>query len=252
MGSMINPLFEVWLDGTRVDAAVSSFTVSTSAKGVADSARIVFQDPEQTVTPGLIRGARLRVKLGYQDDQELLEVFDGLVRVREPLGLQVAAGGLCWQAVLQAKRVLNTWENCSEVEVATDMLAGTGLQLDMEPAGLSIDRFPVHNLTANEAMKQLLALVLRETGQEYRFYVRAGSVRVAPADTGQAASYAFNTGENIIRMRPGKLDMQALESFIVSVQHDQVVEIDGERFFVEEAEYTWATGGRTILQVRAC
>jgi hypothetical protein len=39
---------------------------------------------------------------------------------------------------------------------------------------------------------------------------------------------------------------------VAPVLHSQVVTVDGVRFFVEEAFYRWAAGGRTILQVVPC
>ena len=248
---MLNPVFEVDWNGQRADAAVAGFRVETSAAS-ADLAVLRLQDPEGALVPRMKRGDRIRIRVGYVDDRTLPEIFDGLIRSIEPRGLQTSVEALDWQAALQARRVVRTWEHAAPAEILTDLLGGTGLTLEATVPALELDRFPVHDLTIVQAIRQLLQRVEAETGAACRFFVRAGKLVVAPANEAQPAAAAFVTGETIVHQRPGKLGRQVLETLIAPVQHDQVVTIDGARWFVDEATWTWGTGGRLLLQVWPC
>lgn len=252
MSFLLNPVFEVEWESTRVDPAVANFNVESAAGGSADLAVLLFNDPEEALIPKLLRGNKLKIRWGYQDDSELLEIFDGVIRTVDPKGLQASVEALDWQTILQAKRIVQTWEHATPAEVVTDMLTGTGLGLETASTETEINRFPVHGLTVVEALKQLVRWIEKETEEQFRFYVRGGKLVFAPADDTQQPVYTFETGENIIQQRPGKLGLTVLETIAVPVQHDQVVSIDGSNWFVEEAAYRWTTGGRTILQVRPC
>lgn len=253
MGDWTHPVYEVELDGQRLDPAVVSFWVQTQGTA-ADSGRLVLSDPEAELAPTLARGQKVVIRWGYQDDPALTTIFEGLVRAVQPDGLQVALELIDYQAVLQApsRRITRTWEHVTPAELAGDLIAGSGLSLMATVPGSQLDRFPVHHLTPKEALQQLCTWLARETGEAHRFHVRAGQLVLGPPDHGQAPALALETGVTLIDRRPGKLGMTLVETLVAPVLHSQVVTVDGVRFFVEEAFYRWAAGGRTILQVVPC
>ena len=253
MSAWTHPVYEVEVAGQRLDPAVVSFWVQAQGSA-ADSGRLVLSDPEETLAPTLARGQKAVIRWGYQDDPALTTIFDGLVRAVQPDGLQVALELIDYQAVLQApgRRITRTWEYVTPAELAGDLIAGSGLTLQATVPGTEIDRFPVHHLTPKEALQQLCTWLGRQTGEEIRFHVRAGSLVLAPPDPGQAPVLALETGVNLIDRRPGNLGMTRVETLVAPVLHGQVVTVDGARFFVEETHYRWNSGGRTLLQVVPC
>ena len=253
MGNWTHPVYEVDVAGQRLDAAVVSFWVQTQGNA-ADSGRVVLSDPEETLAPTLARGQKAEIRWGYQDEPALATIFDGLVRAAQPDGLQVALELIDYQTVLQApgRRITRTWEHVTPAELAGDLIAGSGLTLQATMPGAELDRFPVHNLTPKEALRQLCSWLKRETGEAIRFHVRTGALVLGPPDHGQAPALALETGVTLIDRRPGKLGMTLVETMVAPVLHGQVVTVDGARFFVEEAFYRWTSGGRTLLQVVPC
>ena len=254
MADWTHPVYEITHKGTRIDAAVASFAVSTQAIDTADSGRLVVADPEALLTPGMARGDRVKVRWGYQADSELVQIFDGLVRSVSPQGQQTVLELIDFQAVLQAdsRRITRAWEHVSPAELAGDLLDGTGLSAAAAVPGVEIDRFLVHALTPREALQQLVTWLRAETGEPYRFHIREGALVLALPDHGQAAVLALESGVNLIDRRPGKLGMLQVETMVAPVMHSQVITVDDERFFVEEALYRWESGGRTVLQVVPC
>ena len=248
----LNPVFEVLWNGQRVGPAVARFTVESGRSGSADLAVLLFQDPEGAVVPRLSRGHRLQIRWGYQDDTELTLVFDGVIRKVTPKGLQTEVECLDYQCVLAAKRITQTWEHATCAEIAGDMLSGTGLSLHATGLDVELDRFPVHDQTVSQALHQLQQWMRQNTGVDRAYYVRAGLLVFEPAVETQVPAFTFVTGENIIDHRPGKLNLTALTTIAVPVYHSQTVLIDGSLYYVEGTAYHWTTGGRTVLQVRAC
>ncbi len=246
------PVYEIELDGRRIDPAVVGFEVWTHSDSAADSAGIVLSDPESVLH--VSRGQKVVIRWGYRDDAQLVTLFEGLVREASPSGLQIYLQLIDYQAVLQAegRRVRRSWEQATAAEIAGDLLAGTGLSLAATVPETAIDRFPVHGRTPREALQQLVALLRTETGEEIRTYVRGGKLVLAPDALEGPSVLSLETGVNLVGRRPGQLGMERVETLVAPVLHSQVIEVDGERLYVKEATYRWEDGGRTVLQVVPC
>ena len=46
--------------------------------------------------------------------------------------------------------------------------------------------------------------------------------------------------------------LSELLTMISPVQHSQVIQIDGDNYFVERVNYRWNNGGRTLLGIHPC
>lgn len=250
----MTPLFEVTWKNQLIDPIVAAFHIISQATNTADGGHVLLQDPEGLIAPQVRAGDAIRVRWGYQEDAALTRIFHGVARDVQASGLQTLVHLIDWQTLLQARcrAITRTWDQSTPAEIAGDLIAGTGLTLVARAPALTIDRFPVHGLTPKEALLQLVQWVRRETGTELRFHVRDGQLVLAEPDRGQAAVHAIETGVNLIDQRPGRLGMLEVETLVAPVLHSQVVTIDGVRFFVEEASYRWAAGGRLVLQGVPC
>lgn len=249
-----HPVFEMEHAGTRIDAAVVSFSIQTHSQDAADSGQVVLADPEGDLGPGILRGSRVKIRWGYKTDTRLTPLFDGLVRTVHPQGQQVALDLVDFQGVLQAptRRIVRTWEEVTPAELAGDLLAGTGITLAAVVPELTLDRFPVNGLTPREALQQLVAWLRTQTGEPYRSFIRDGQLVLGLPDHGQASVYTIETGVNLVDQWPGERGRRKVETLVAPVLHSQVITLDGRRMFVEEALYTWDEGGRTILSVVPC
>lgn len=249
-----HPVFEVEHAGTRIDAAVVSFSIQTHSQDAADSGQVILADPEGDLAPAFLRGSRVKVRWGYRADAQLTPIFDGLIRAVSPQGQQVALDLIDFQGVLQApsRRIVRTWEQVTPAELAGDLLAGTGITLAAAVPGLTIDRFPVNALTPREALQQLVAWLRTQTGEPYRSFIRGGQLVLGLPDYGQASVYTIETGVNLVDQWPGERGRRKVETLVAPVLHSQVVTLDGVRYFAQEVTYRWDQGGRTILSVVPC
>ena len=250
--NFFKPVINVLVNGADYSLVTAEFTVYSDLRGKADTCRITLEDHEGTRGEVIAKGDSLALKWGYEGGA-LAEIFQGVVldsNHSDPLIIR----GIDYNTILNATRILQTYQDDNVGGLMKALLngIGLGLGLDIEECEVIVDRIPFFNRTIRECIDSLTAIANRETGDEHFDYIRAGVFHWGKKDLEQAPVAVFTTGVNIIDFQLNEDGLSELLTMISPVQHSQVIQIDGANYFVEKVEYTWYNGGRTRMGVHPC
>ncbi len=246
--NFFKPVINVLINGIDYSLVTAEFTVYSDLRGKADTCRITLEDHEGTRGEAIAKGDSLALKWGYEGGI-LTEIFRGVVldsNHDDPLEIR----GIDYNTILNATRILQTYQDDNVGGLMKALLKGVGLGLDIEECDVVVDRIPFFNRTIRECVDSLTAIANRETGDEHFDYIRAGVFHWGKKDLEQVPVAVFTTGVNIIDFQLNEDGLSELLTMISPVQHSQIIEIDGEDYFVEKIEYIWDNGGRTRMGVQ--
>ena len=241
------PVINVLVNGVDQSLFVAEFSVISDLRGKADTCRIALEDHEGTRGEAIAKGDSLALKWGYEGGV-LTEIFRGVVldsNHSDPLEIR----GIDYNTVLNATRIVQTYQDDTVSGIMKALLNGTGLELEIEDCEVTVDRIPFFNRTIRECIDSLTAISNRETGEEHFDYIREDVFHWEKKDLEQAPAAVFTTGVNIIDFQLNEDGLSELLTMISPVLHSQVIGIDDEDYFVEKVEYTWRNGGRTRMGV---
>jgi len=248
--NFFKPVINALVNGVDYSFFTAEFTVLSDLRGKADTCRITLEDHEGTRGDTIARGDLMVIKWGYQGGA-LTGIFRGVVldsNHGDPLEIR----GIDFNTVLNANRILQTYQDETISGIMKALLSGTGLELEIEGCEVVVDRVPFFNRTLRECIDSLTAITDRETGEEHFDYIRSGVFHWGKKYLDQAPTVVFTTGVNIIDFQLSEDGLSELLTMISSVQHSQVVQIDVENYFVEKVEYSWNNGGRTRMGMHPC
>ena len=246
----LNPVIDVVLAGRQVGRLVARLGVSSDLCGKADTCVLLVADGKGELERAVKRSDPLVVRWGYAGD-DLTEIFRGVVReagLSDPLVIR----GIDHNAILNARRVTMTFEDETASGVVRALLAGTGLGLAIEECDLEIDRLPLFNRTLREGIEAVTEFVRLQTGEEFGDYIREGVFHWGRKRVDGEPVHAFRSGVDIISLERSPDGLTILRTIVVPVRHSEVVTIDGDRFIILRADYTWRGGGRTTLACETC
>jgi len=246
----LSPVVEVELAERQVGCLVARLGATSDLCGKADTCVLLVADGKGELGGTVRRGDPLLIRWGYAGE-DLTEIFRGVVRevgLSDPLVIR----GIDYNAILNSKRIRMTFEGETAAGIIRGVMAETGLGLDVEDCELEIDRLPFFDRTVRECIDAVIDLVRRETGDEYFDYIREGVFYWGRKDSAQTPVRSSRTGVDIIRMERLGDGLSFMETLVVPVRHSDVIEVDGERFFVVKAEFLWNEGGRTRLWFESC
>ena len=248
--NFFKPVINVLVNGVDYSLFTAEFSVLSDMRGKADTCRIVLEDHEGTRGEAIAKGDSLALKWGYEGGA-LTEIFRGVVldsNHSDPLIIR----GIDYNTILNAEKILQTYQDDTVSGILKAVLNGTGLELDIEDCEVTIDRIPFFNRTVRECIDSLTAIANRETGEEHFDYIKDGVFHWGRKNLQQEPVAIFTTGVNIIDFQLNEDGLSELLTMISPVQHSQVVQIDSEDYFVEKVEYLWNNGGRTRMGVLPC
>ena len=245
--NFFKPLINVPVNGVDYSLFTAEFSILSDLRGKADTCRITLEDHEGTRGEAINKGDSMKIKWGYEGGS-LTEIFRGVVldsNHSDPLEIR----GIDYNTVLNAIRIIQTYQDDTISSIMKALLNGSGLELEIEDCEVTVDRIPFFNRTLRECIDSLNEMADRETVEEHFDYIRAGIFHWGKKDLGQTPVAVFTTGVNIIDFQLNEGGLSELLTMISPVQHSQVVQIDGENYFVEKVEYSWRNGGRTRMGV---
>jgi hypothetical protein len=248
--NFFKPVINVLVNGVDYSLFTAAFTVLSDLRGKADTCRIVIEDHEGMRGAAIAKGNSLTLKWGYEGGA-LTEIFRGVVldsNHSDPLEIR----GIDYNTILNATRIIQTYQEDTVTGIMKALLNGIELESEIEDCEVVIDKIPFFNRTLRECIDSLTAIADRETGEEHFDYIRDGVFHWDRKDLQQSPAAVFTTGINIINFQLNEDGLSELLTMISPVQHSQVIQIDGENYFVEKAEYTWRNGGRTRMGVHPC
>ena len=245
--SGFKPEINILVNGVDYSLFTAEFSVLSDLRCKADTCRIALEDHEGTRGEAIAKGDSLTLKWGYEGGA-LTEIFRGVVldsNHSDPLIIR----GIDYNTILNAEKILQTYQDDTVNGIMKAILNSAGLELDIEDCEMVIDRIPFFNRTVRECIDSLTAIANRETGEEYFDYIRGGVFHWEQKDLEGEPTAIFTTGVNIIDFQLNEEGLSELLTMISPVQHSQIIQIDGEDYFVEKAEYIWHDGGRTRMGV---
>ena len=245
--NFFKPLIKVVVNGTDHSLAVARFVVDSGLRKKADSCRITLEDHDGSRGNSFVKGNGMEIYWGYEGEG-LTRIFQGVVldsNHSNPLEIR----GIDYNTFLNSGRIKQTYQDDTVSGIMKAVMNWSGLELEIKDCDVTIDRIPFFNCTLRECVDSMTAIANRETGEEYFDYIRDGIFRWGRKDLGQAPEAVFTTGVNIIDFQLNEDGLSELLTTISPIQHSQVIQIDGDNYFVEQAEYRWKNGGRTRLGV---
>ena len=248
--NFFKPVINVLVNSADYSLFTAEFTVLSDLRGKSDTCRIMLEDHEGTRGEVIARGNSIVIKWGYQGGN-LTEIFRGVVldsNHSDPLEIR----GIDFNTILNANQILQTYQDETISGIMKAILSGSGLELEIEDCEVVVDRLPFFNRTLRECIDSLTAVANRETGEEHLDYIRDGVFHWGRKDLQQPPAAVFTTGVNIIDFQLSEDGLSELLTMISPVQHSQVVQINGENYFIEKVEYNWNNGGRTRMGVHPC
>jgi hypothetical protein len=248
--NFFKPVINVLINGVDYSHFTAGFSALSDLRGKADTSRISLEDQEGMRGEAIAKGNPLALKWGYEGGA-LSEIFRGVAldsNHSDPLDIR----GIDYSTILNATRIIQTYQEDTVSGIMKAILNGSGLDLEIEDCEVVIDRIPFFNRTLRECLDSLTAIADRETGEEHFDYIREGVCHWGKKDLQQAPSVFFTTGINIIDFQLNEDGLSELLTMISPVQHSQVIQIDGENYFVEKVEYNWNAGGRTRMGAHPC
>ena len=159
----------------------------------------------------------------------------------------VVIRGIDYNAILNRKRIQMTFEGETAAGIIRAVLSDTGLGLAIEECEIEVDRLPFFDRTVRECIDTIKEYVQRETGEARYDYIRDGVFYWGRKDTSGSPVHAFRMGVNIIRQEARQVGISFMETLVAPVRHSEVIEVDGEKYFVVKVEYIWKSGGRTRI-----
>ena len=229
---------------------VSRFGVVSDLREKADTCVVMVAERENGLSSSIKRGDPLAIEWGYAGEK-LTEIFRGVVREVGSAG-QTVIRGIDWNVLLNSLRVNVTFQEETVSGIVRAIIAEASLKLEIEECDVTPDRFPGFGRTIRECLEELSQLAGRETGEEYFDYIRGGIFHWGRRKKDAVGVRSFQTGVDIIRTEPSSSGLLMLETMVSSVQHSQVISIDGERRYVIRCEYLWDSCGRTRIWSESC
>ena len=245
--NFFKPVINVLVNGVDYSLLTAEFSVLSDLWGKADTYRIALEDHDGTRGETIAKGDSLALKWGYEGN-ELAEIFRGVIldsNHSDPLEIR----GIDYNTILNAKKILQTYQDDTISGIMKAVLNDSGLELDIEECEVVIDRIPFFNRTIRECIDSLTVIANRETGEDYFDYIRDGMLHWGRKDFELAPAAVFTTGINIIDFQLNEDGLSELLTMISPIQHSRIIQIDSEDYFIEKVEYTWCNGGRTRMGV---
>ena len=241
------PVIKVSINGLDQSLAVARFAVDSGLRNKADSCRITLEDHDGSRGNSFVKGNGLEISWGYEGG-DLIRIFQGVV-LDSNHGNPLEIRGIDYNAILNAVKTKQTYQDDTISGIMKALMNWSGLELEIEDCDVTIERIPFFNCTLRECIDSLTAIANRETGEEYFDYLREGVFHWGRKDLEPAPVAVFTTAVNIIDFQLNEDGLSELLTMISPVQHSQLIQIDGENYFVERTEYSWNNGGRTRLGV---
>ena len=245
--NFFKPIINLRINDSDFSLSLAEFSVNSDLRGKADTCRIMLEDHAGALSEAIAKGNPLIINWGYEGNL-LTEIFRGVV-LDNNHAVPLEIRGIDYNAILNAVKIKQTYQDDTIKGIMKAVLNGAGLELAIEDCNVVMDRIPFFNCTIRECVDSLTKIANRETGDEYFDYVRDGIFHWGRKDLNQSPSAVFETALNIIDFKLNENGLSELLTMIYPVRHSQVIQIDGENYFVEKAEYVWHNGGRTLLSV---
>ena len=244
------PVIKVLINGFYQSLAIARFSVDSGLRIKADGCRIILEDHDGSRGNSFEKGNGLEISWGYEGGS-LTRIFQGVVldsNHSDPLEIR----GIDYNALLNAVKIKQTYQDDTISGIMKAVMNWSGLGLEIEDSEVTIERIPFFNSSLRECVDSLSAIAVRESGEEYFDYIRDGVFHWGRKELNQTPVAVFNTGVNIIDLQLQEEGLSELLTMISPVQHSQVIQIDGDNYFVERVDYSWNNGGRTKLGVHQC
>ncbi len=248
--NFFKPVIKALVNEVDYSPFTAEFSVISDLRGKADTCRMALEDHQGTRGEAIAKGNYLSISWGYEGGA-LTEIFRGVVldsNHSDPLIIR----GIDFNTVLNATKILQTYQDDTISGIMKAVMGNTGLRIMIEDCGVVIDQIPFFNRTVRECIDSLTTIADRETGEEHFDYIREGVFHWGRKDLQQEPAAVFTTGVNIINFQLNEDGLSELLTMISPIQHSQVIEINGEDYFVEKIEYTWSNGGRTRMGLHLC
>lgn len=249
--TMQRPAIEVLTGDRNFSSRTLAFEVLSDLQATADTATVRLEDLLSEISGTIHRGDPITLGWGTNSSNKF-EIFAGVVRdvdsSRDPLILRC----IDYNTILASRRVSITFQDETAEGIVQALLADTGLTVEAEDSGIEFERLPLFNVTLREAIDSISNSVRRKTGVQWYDYIREGVFHWGQADHEQDPVHSFRSGVDVIRFDRSIKGFSTLASLIVPVRHSETVLVDGEKYFVMNAQYRWQDGGRTTLGLEKC
>lgn len=244
------PRLEVWCNGVDLGPFCANMSLKTDLREPSDRLTLAIADFDRSLQQYTRRGAPLSVLWGF--DGERTELFRGVVKDADNGANPLRIQGIDYNTKLNATKIRRTFQDETADGVIKAILAGTGFATEVQASSVEIERLPFFSITARQAIDTVTTLHNAEADEPFFDYIRKGCIYWGAKDTSQAPAAEFCSGFDVIRFEESESGLFSLHTFVTSALHSQVVTIDGERFFVVRAKYTWRNGGRALLGLEPC
>ena len=242
------PVSSVKYNDLEIGDAVSGFEVTSFRRSSGDTAWLKIPISSGLDGEFFKRGAPVAIQWGFDSKDDLLKIFDGVVREVKELDQAIRVELVDYMTLLHAKQITMTIEDENTEAIIRQLTSGLGLQYDLESSGLCLQKFPVFNRTVFEAITHLSERVKFELGKTMLYWVRDRTLYWHTAKLATEAVASFVTGININNHGSSKLQGYSwLTSGIVPVLHGDTIDVDGELVVVERVYYKWSRGGRSKM-----
>ena len=245
--NFFKPIINLRINNSDFSYSAAEFSVISDLRGKADTCQIVLEDHDRTRGEAIAKGDSITISWGYAGS-DLTEILRGVV-LDNNHAVPLEIRGIDYNAILNAAKIKQTYQDDTVSGIMKAVLNGAGLELAIEDCNVVMDRIPFFNCTIRECVDSLTKIANRETGEEHFDYIREGIFHWGRKDSKQSPSAVFETALNIIDFKLNEDGLSELLTMIYPVKHSQTIQIDGENYFVEKAEYIWHNGGRTRLYV---
>ncbi|MDK9699965.1 MAG: hypothetical protein OEM52_07470 [bacterium] len=242
------PVTSVKYKDLEIGDAVSVFEVTSFRRGTGDTAWLRI--PIATGFDGEFfeRGAPVIIQWGLDSEENLLPIFDGVVREVKELDQAIRVELVDYMTLLHAKQITTTIEDENTEAIICQLTRGLGLQHDLEASGLELKKFPVFNRTVFEAMTHLAERVKFELGKTMLFWIRNRTLYWQSPKQPAEPVVSFVTGLNINNRGSSKLQGYSwLTTGIAPVLHGDTIEVDGDAVVAERVYYKWSRGCRSKI-----
>ena len=245
--NFFKPIINLRINFLDFSLFVAEFSVDSGLRGKADTCQIQLEDQSGMRREVISKGDLISIAWGYEGG-DLTEIFRGVVldsNHNNPLLIR----GVDYNTILNANKIIQTYQDDSVRGIMKAVMGNTGLQLEIEDCEMLIDRIPFFNCSIRECVDSLSTIAKRETGEEYFDYIRGNIFHWGRKDLSAEPSNVSTTGVNIIDFQLNETGLSELMTMISPVKHSQIIQIDGDNYFVENVEYNWKNGGRTRMGV---
>lgn len=242
------PVTSVKYKDLELGDAVSEFEVTSFRRGAGDTAWLKIPNASGFDGEFFERGAPVLIQWGLDSTDNLLTIFEGVVREVKELNQAFRVELVDYMTLLHAKQITTTIEDENTEAIIRQLVNDTGLAFDLETSGLELKKFPLFNRTLFEALTHLAERVKFELGKTMLFWIRNRTLYWQTPKPPADPIASFVTGLNIVKQGSSKLQGYSwLLSGVVPVRHGDTIEVDGTPVVVERIYYKWSRGGRSKI-----